>query len=82
MATILHELKIWPAYYGAVKAGVKTFEYRENDRNFCVGDTIRLREYEPESKKYTDNPPLDFRIGYILNVSATHVVFSLSPFEG
>ena len=42
-----HTLKIWPEYYDAVENGIKTFEIRKNDRDFKVGDTIRLREYDP-----------------------------------
>lgn len=41
-----HELKIAPEYFKAVVEGVKTFELRYNDRNFKVGDTIILKEYE------------------------------------
>ena len=42
-----HDLKIWPSYFEAVKSGVKTFEWRRNDRDFAVGDILRLQEFEP-----------------------------------
>ncbi len=42
-----HELKIRPEYFKAAKAGDKTCEVRKNDRGFKVGDTLRLREYQP-----------------------------------
>lgn len=46
-----HDLKTWPAYFAAVERGHKTFEIRENDRGFAVGDILLLREWVP--------PPLD-----------------------
>lgn len=48
-----HALKTWPKYFGAVMAGVKTFEVRKMDRPFAVGDTLRLEEWDPETQQYT-----------------------------
>ena len=48
-----HNLKIYPEYYEAVTSGAKTFELRFNDRNYHVGDTLRLREYVPHTQTYT-----------------------------
>lgn len=42
----LHELKILPSYYEKVLSGEKRFEIRKDDRNFKVGDLIRLQEFE------------------------------------
>ena len=42
-----HSLKINPAYFDAVKNGIKTFEIRKNDRNYRVGDTLTLGEWVP-----------------------------------
>lgn len=42
-----HELKIWPSQFEAVVAGTKTFEWRKNDRDYAVGDTLVLREWDP-----------------------------------
>jgi|TARA_R110000823_G_scaffold314446_1_gene443618 hypothetical protein len=41
-----HELKILPQYFKEVWNGNKTFELREDDRNYQVGDTLRLLEFD------------------------------------
>lgn len=43
---MIHELKILPEYFEAVFTGSKTFEIRQNDRGFKVGDFVELYEYE------------------------------------
>ena len=43
-----HEIKIRPEYYKAVIAGMKTFEIRLDDRNYEVGDEVRLMEWDEE----------------------------------
>ena len=49
----VHELKTWPAYFKDVKLGIKPFEVRRDDRDFRVGDTLWLREYEPQGRNFT-----------------------------
>lgn len=52
-----HELKIWPQYFCRVEDGSKTFEVRKNDRGFQLGDTVILKEYDPEEiMKMKENP--------------------------
>lgn len=46
---MVHNLKTLPKYFIDVKAGKKPFEVRKNDRNFQVGDTLILQEYDPET---------------------------------
>jgi hypothetical protein len=84
-----HELKCWPQYFCRVADGSKTFEKRFDDRGFQSGDTVLLREWDPEpvngkmpgspAKGYTDAKPLEFTIGYILYLERSEVVFSLLP---
>lgn len=68
-----HELKTHPPYFQAVWSGDKQFEIRVNDRNFKVGDTILLREYDPETNEY---------LGRAIKVWVTYLaqgVFGLPP---
>lgn len=41
------KLKCWPEYYQEVKNGNKTFEIRNNDRDYQVGDILLLQEWKP-----------------------------------
>ena len=40
----MHELKIDAHFYNDVFNGIKKFELRKDDRDFRVGDFIKLRE--------------------------------------
>jgi hypothetical protein len=51
---MIHELKIWPEYFKEVFNGNKTFEIRKNDRDYKIGDWLKLMEYKP-NKGYTGN---------------------------
>jgi len=42
----IHELKILPKYFKDVVDGYKNFELRKNDRNFQVGDSLLLKEFD------------------------------------
>lgn len=48
-----HELKCWPLYFDAILDGRKRFELRYDDRAFRVGDHLLLKEWDPESARYT-----------------------------
>lgn len=63
-----HNLKILPQYFEAQIAGIKPFEFRKNDREFKVGDEIKLNEISAklgENYKPTGRACL-VRITYIL----------------
>lgn len=61
----IHDLKTWPMYFQAVKTGVKTAEFRKNDRDFQIGDCLNLQEWNPKTQEYT---------GDSLMVQITHIV--------
>jgi hypothetical protein len=48
-----HELKLWPEFFGPSSRGLKSFEYRLNDRDYKVGDILQLREWHESTKTYT-----------------------------
>ena len=48
-----HHLKTWPGFYRAIESGIKPFEVRFNDRDFEIGDTLILEEYEMDAQSYT-----------------------------
>lgn len=50
-----HKLKTWPKEFRAINQGLKTFEIRQNDRNFAAADVLILQEYDPVSEQYTGN---------------------------
>ncbi|OPZ24600.1 MAG: hypothetical protein BWZ03_00075 [bacterium ADurb.BinA186] len=79
-----HELKIWPQYFARVKDGTKTFEIRNNDRGFQMGDTVLLKEYVPtqvgEPGHYTGEY-LARKVGYVYRAEGNSVVFSLMPLD-
>lgn len=66
----VHELKTWPEYFQEVKNGNKNFEFRDNDRDFKVGDTVILKEWKPNEwtphvGNYTGDE-ITMRISYVL----------------
>ncbi len=50
---VTHELKTWTKYFYDVLNGSKPFELRLNDRDFKVGDVLKLREYDPDKQEYS-----------------------------
>ena len=64
---VIHDLKVWPEYYEALREWKKTFEVRdEKDRHFNVGDVLALKCWDPDQKAYMDVPSMDFEVTYCL----------------
>lgn len=83
---VVHDLKCWPDYFAQVKYGIKTFEVRKNDRGFQVNHFLRLKEWDPNTQKYTGHELIK-RISFILRggkfgIDKDHVVMQLkdNPF--
>jgi uncharacterized protein DUF3850 len=48
-----HRLKTWVDVFAETWKGLKTFEFRLNDRDFQVGDCLILEEFEHVGENYT-----------------------------
>src|SRR4051812_12856009 len=63
--SIEHKVKSWTTLFEPTLAGVKTHDVRRmGDRDYKVGDTLRLMEFDPEKQQYTGRE-LCVRITYI-----------------
>lgn len=77
----LHKLKTWPSYFAAIQRKQKTFEVRQHDRDFAVGDTLRLEEFDPDRRKYTGQT-MDVKVTYLMTggkfgLDACHCVMAI-----
>ena len=70
-----HDLRLWPEYYRAKESGVKPWEYRVNDRQFSVGDTVTFHEWSP-ADGYSGRAMGPFVITYIFNINNDLCIFS------
>lgn len=66
---MVHELKILPKYFEAVKSGAKTFEIRINDRDYHEGDMLILKEWH--HGKYTGRETIKY-VNYIYYGDGTY----------
>ncbi len=75
---VTHKLKTITFFFANVLAGVKNFEIRKNDRNFQMGDTVILREYDSVLKVYSGRE-ITATVGFVTDFMQTkdYVVFSL-----
>jgi hypothetical protein len=76
-----HKVKSQAPHFVAVLDGTKTFEIRENDRDYQTGDIIVHEEWDRETG-YSGRTTVH-RIGYITTYAQTPgwVVFSLLPLK-
>jgi hypothetical protein len=49
----VHHLKTWTPYFKDIKSGVKQFEVRRNDRDYQVGDTLILDDFNPITERHS-----------------------------
>jgi len=67
---IEHKVKCWPQFFDPILSGEKTHDLRRvDDRNFRVGDLLRLQEFDPKTNCYSGRE-LTVKITYI--TSADH----------
>ncbi len=59
-----HEIKCKSEYFEQVQQGTKTFEIRKNDRDYSIGDVVKICEIDNDGD-YTGNV-VDVRITYVL----------------
>ena len=58
------EKKVWPEYFEQILNGSKTFELRLQDFDIAEGDTLLLKEWDPETKTYTGRE-ISKTVGYV-----------------
>ena len=59
------EKKIWPIYFEKIASGDKTFELRLADWACNPGDSLLLREWDPNTKRYTGRE-IEKEVAYVL----------------
>lgn len=62
----LHTVRSWSHFYDAIVAGKKTHDLRKDDRNYQVGDVLRLERFDNVKGQYTGEWTL-VDITYITN---------------
>jgi hypothetical protein len=65
LGIVVHTVKSWPQFFEPMLSGAKTHDLRRvTDRDYQVGDKLRLQEFDPELSRYTGRE-LVVRITYI-----------------
>ena len=60
-----HDIKSHPLHFQPSADGLKLFEIRRNDRNYAVGDTVTMREYEYDHADIWTGRTISGRITYV-----------------
>lgn len=63
---MVHELKTWTQYFDDIIYRGKSFEVRKNDRDYQVGDTLLLKDWDNETQSYSGRS-CERRVQYILH---------------
>lgn len=72
---MVHELKSWVGLFEPILRGEKTHDLRVLDRNYQVGDTCILKEWNATESKYTGRE-VTVEITYITSAKHNHCAFS------
>lgn len=78
----MHTLKTWPEHFRQIINGTKQYELRKNDRNFECGDTLLLREWDPETEQYSGREIYKYVAGILHKfpgLEEGYVIMSLIP---
>lgn len=65
------EKKTWPKYFEKILSGEKKFELRLADFDIEKGDTLVLREYNPETNDYTGRE-IEKQVGFVLKTKGNN----------
>lgn len=66
---IEHKVKCWPQFFDPILSGEKSHDVRRaDDRDFRVGDLLRLQEFDPKTNRYSGRE-LTVKITYITSAS-------------
>ena len=69
-----HELKTDPSIFDDVVKGLKRFEIRKNDRDYAVGDLLKLRKTRHSGEEMAKGAPLEY-VGPPLYVYAKYILY-------
>ena len=70
-----HQVKSWSHLYDAIVSGVKPYDLRKNDRDYRIGDTLRLSRYDNIGGRFTGEY-CDRKVSYITNNITPYAVSS------
>lgn len=64
------EKKIWPQFFEKIEGGEKTFELRLADFDCKPGDTLVLKEWNPDTRQYTGRE-MEKEVTYVIRTKDT-----------